>query len=458
MKFPWQRIYGYGFAVLVSLMVLVVKYLLGLTFEAPYLLLFVAVVISALYGGLGPSLLATFLTAALVNIYFIFPTGELIVDRKVDIQLVTYIAQGLLVSLIVEWHRRSDRKNRLAEKQLSYLGAIVESAEEAIFSKDLNGIVTSWNKGAEHLYGFKAMEIVGKCIKVTVPEEKIAEWEAMMACLRRGQRTDTLETIRRKKNGDLINVSLTVSLIKNSQGKTLGISSIARNITRRVELEKRRDEFLGLASHELKTPITTIKAYNQALQNFPEVRNSQAALILKKAEGQIDRLTRLITELLNVSRIEEGKLELVPSKFDFDNLVRTTVEDIQVTTAQHKIVLSGRTGETLLADRERIQEVLVNLLTNAIKYSPYGKNVRVNLSAADHHVQVNIRDYGIGISQGDQKKVFEKYYRAQSNNNPYPGLGIGLYLARDIINRHGGKIGVKSRKGLGSNFYFSLPI
>lgn len=221
-----------------------------------------------------------------------------------------------------------------------------------------------------------------------------------------------------------------------------------------------RNEFISIASHELKTPVTSIKAYGQVLQRrFMRSGNTQAAEQLGKMDDQLNRLTNLISDLLDVTKIETGKLQLHNDFYEFDALIAESIEEVQRTVDTHTIVLEGSTKKKIYGDRERTGQVLTNLLSNAIKYSPEKKKIIVSIKSSGEYVEGSVKDFGVGISKEKQDKVFERFYRASGpKDNTFPGLGLGLYISSEIIKRQGGKIWLESKEGKGSTFRFSLPI
>lgn len=234
------------------------------------------------------------------------------------------------------------------------------------------------------------------------------------------------------------------------------------DITERKNLETQKDEFISIASHELKTPITSIKAYIQVLAKLVQAMPSDRfQKIVGRVDKQIDKLTTLVSDLLDVSKVESGQLKFNYDIFSFDELVEEVIESIQYTTQSHKIKLHGRTNVKLYADRERVNQVMVNLLSNAIKYSPDADTVQVTIGKEQHdkkqYVKYCVADYGVGIPKHQQKRIFDRFYRASASTS-FAGLGLGLYISAQIIRRLGGKIWVESAKGKGSEFSFILPI
>jgi PAS domain S-box-containing protein len=246
-----------------------------------------------------------------------------------------------------------------------------------------------------------------------------------------------------------------------------GYSGSVTDITEIKKMEERKDDFIKMASHELKTPITSIKGYVQLLLNIYDELNEekfQASRTTVKSSlytisKQVTKLTRLVSELLDLSRIESGKLELRKAEFDLSTLVEETVQDARLTTSKHAIIINNDFEGSVYADKDRIAQVLLNLLTNAIKYSPDADSIEVYLERDNEHAIIKVRDHGIGIDKKDHHKIFERFYRVEGKSEQtYPGFGIGLFIASEIIQRHSGTISVESKKGKGALFRITLPL
>lgn len=247
-------------------------------------------------------------------------------------------------------------------------------------------------------------------------------------------------------------------VIKDSQHHTVGLRGVTMDISDRMELERRKDEFISMASHELKTPVTTIKGFTQILSHYFK-NNDRARYFLHKMDTQIDRLTVLINDLLDVSRIQSGKLELHREMFIVDNLVSDIVEDLQQTTSHHRIVIEGGTNRYVFADKYRVSQVIINLISNAIKFSPRADQIIVKINQDNQFIGVSVQDFGIGISNRHKPHVFDRFFQADNTiRQSFSGLGLGLYISSEIVQRHGGSIDVESEKGKGSTFSFRLPI
>ncbi|MET0466027.1 MAG: HAMP domain-containing sensor histidine kinase, partial [Chitinophagaceae bacterium] len=247
--------------------------------------------------------------------------------------------------------------------------------------------------------------------------------------------------------------------LHDASGKVYGILNMATDVTKLVQLQQQKDEFIGIASHELKTPVTSIKAYAQVLEAvFREKGYEKESTMLTRMGVQINRLTNLISDLLDTTKIQAGKLMFNERFFSFNQIVDEVVEDMRRTTGKHEIVVKLSETDDVFADPERIAQVLTNLLSNAIKYSPNADQINVSTSADDRFVKVCIRDFGVGIPSDKHEKVFEQFYRVSGDKqHTFPGLGLGLYISSEIIKREGGRIWVESVEGKGSNFCFTLP-
>ena len=243
-------------------------------------------------------------------------------------------------------------------------------------------------------------------------------------------------------------------------GSFCGYIGSCTDITDQKELQQQKDAFIGIASHELKTPVTSIKAYTQVLERMLVKKGAQTeAGMMRKMNDQLDRLTSLISDLLDVTKINSGKLQFNQQHFDLELLIKDLVEDLQRTTDRHHLIEDYQPTGMVYADKERIGQVVTNLITNAIKYSPNTDKIIISTEVKNEEVCVCVEDFGVGISEDNLHKVFEQFYRVSGNmQHTFPGLGLGLYISSEIIKREGGKIWVESQQGKGSRFCFSIPL
>jgi len=539
---------------------------------------------------------------------------------------------------ITEQKQNEIRLSDFAEKQ-ARLAAVVNSSDDIIISKTLNGIITSWNPAAERAFEYTDSEAIGKHISIIIPSERLTEEDFIISEIRQGKKVDHFETVRRARNGRSVQLSLTVSPIIDSNGNIIGASKIARDIeaqlkdqataksyTERLEimnmmmstvseeldlnkilqkvtdatteltgakfgaffynktdeqgesymlytlsgapreafekfgmprntavfhhtfaglgvvrvaditkdsrygkndphfgmpkghlpvvsylavpvisrsgkvtgglffghpdpskftlehellvnsiaaqaaisidnavlfdqvksLNDKKDEFIGLASHELKTPLSSISGYLQILDRL--IIEEKPKAFLQKASNQVSKITALVNDLLDVSKIEAGKLQLTIGNFDLCEVISDAVELVQYSAPRHEIVFGGAFCPCIaLGDAQRIEQVVINLLVNAVKYSPDARKVEISIQDTGKELTVGIRDFGPGIHPDKLKNIFGRFYRIEEQNQNISGLGIGLYLAHEIITRHNGEIWAESVLGEGTSFFFSLP-
>ncbi|RFZ90726.1 PAS domain S-box protein [Mucilaginibacter conchicola] len=545
------------------------------------------------------------------------------------------ILTGAVNTLIdITEQRSGERKQRL-------LAAIIQNSEDAIVSKTLDGTITTWNKGAQELFGYTEEEMLGRPITTVIPVERLNEETSIINKISLGEKVEHFVTYRLHKSGEEIPVSLAISPIKDIEGNIVGASKIARDITKQLEAENvlqryaenlevlnnvgriisenldvqeilqkvtdatttltgaafgaffynkedekgesyqlytltgapreafdklgmprntavfshtfgglgvvrvdditkderygrnhphkgmpdghlpvvsylavpvisksgevigglflghpkpgrftkehenlvvgvasqasialdnaklyeeiqklnsKKDEFIGLASHELKTPMTSLNGYLQIIDRSLD-ENDRNKSFIKKALTQINKLSDLISDLLDVSKIEAGLLPLNYINFDLAQMVDEVVELMQHSTKSHRIVICANESElSISADKQRLEQVIINLLSNAIKYSPDADHVNVTVSSDTEKAVVEIQDFGIGINKEQQKRIFSRFYRVDDVASHISGLGIGLYISNEIINRHNGKLSVSSTAGKGSVFRVEVPL
>jgi PAS domain S-box-containing protein len=348
--------------------------------------------------------------------------------------------------------------------------AIVESSDDAIISKALDGTITSWNPAAERMFGYTAEEIIGKPISVLMPRDRQDDMESILGRIRRGERIEHYETIRVAKNGRRIDVSLSVSPVKDSAGRIVGAAKIARDISGRrlAEVERERllrdaqqgvqlrDIFLSVAGHELRTPLNALKIQLYNLERKLSAPAHREAV--EKAQAEVDRLTSLTARLLDVARMAAGGFELEKSTLDLSELVRDAAARLEHSAARAGSPIRVETSGPVIGvwDRTAIDQVVTNVLTNAVKFGD-GRPIDVRVEGGGRTVRVRVRDCGPGVAEADRDRIFERFERGASERS-FGGLGLGLWIARQILTAHEGRIGVESTPGSGATFVFELPI
>jgi PAS domain S-box-containing protein len=356
---------------------------------------------------------------------------------------------------------------RALETDALRLAAIVEYSDDAIVSKNLDGIVQTWNKAAERLFGYTAAEIIGKSITLIIPLDRLAEEDLVLGRIRAGQTVEHYETVRRAKDGRLIDVSLTVSPIRLPNGNIIGASKIARDITEQRQLRQAADEasrakdhFLAMLSHELRTPLNAVLGYIDMLRNniVPEQQRGKAIEIVAR---NAELLTRLVNDVLDTSRIVTGKLRMELHDCNLSTLVGEVVESVRETSSAKRVELTSQIPSDVhvQGDPDRLRQTIWNLLSNALKFTPAGGQIRVSLEADDTYVRVIVQDTGIGLSAESLPYLFQRFWQVQTvDNRSHGGLGLGLALTRHIVEMHGGSISARSAGlGQGSTFEVRLP-
>ncbi|HWB01686.1 MAG TPA: ATP-binding protein [Verrucomicrobiales bacterium] len=363
------------------------------------------------------------------------------------------------------------------------LAAIVDSSDDAVVSKDLNGVITSWNKSAERIFGWTAAEAIGKSVTMLIPPDRIDEETVILGKLRKGERVEHFETVRVRKDGRLFNVSLTISPVKDSSGTVVGASKIARDITehtqyvaelkrlqeeavvsaREAERQSRiKDEFLATLSHELRTPLQSILGWTQLLRSgtpAPEEIVEGMEVIEKNASAQ----ARIVEDLLDMNRIVSGKVRLDVQPVNLSTVIAEAVDSVKPAAQAKGLrleVIVDPFARPVNGDPARMQQIFWNLLTNAIKFTPRGGKVQVVLERVNSHLEVSVSDTGEGISPDFLPFVFDRFRQADaSTTRTYGGLGLGLAIVKHLSELHGGSVRVKSHgEGQGSCFTVQLPL
>jgi PAS domain S-box-containing protein len=363
--------------------------------------------------------------------------------------------------------RQYELRDRLAAQAL--LAAIVESSGDAIVSKSLDGIITSWNTGAENIFGYTAEEAIGKPITLIFPPDRLAEEAEVIQRLRRGETIDHLETVRIARDGRRIDVSLTISPVRDASNRIVGASKVGRDITRRKraeralqEADRRKDEFLATLAHELRNPLAPIRNSLHILR-LTEPGDPAAKDVVEVIHRQVNQMVRLVDDLLEISRISRGKLVLKKAAVELASVLKSAVETStpMITAARHRLDVAI-TPEPLivLGDAVRLTQVFANLLNNAAKYTSEEGNIWLEARSDDGTAVVTVRDTGAGIAPEMLDLVFDIYTQLEPTNGHIEGgLGVGLTLAKNLVELHGGRIEARSAgPGHGSEFIVRLPM
>ena len=362
------------------------------------------------------------------------------------------------------------------------LAAIVESSDDAIVSKTLDGVITSWNGGAERMFGWPASMAIGQHITLIVPADRRAEEEEVLARLSRGERLDHFETVRVARDGRLIDVSLTVSPVRNRLGQIVGASKVARDISERRRLEEYRnlllkhehqartaaeslirakDQFLATISHELRTPLNAIFGWAKLLEK-PELDERSRKRAITAIVNGASAEARLVEDLLDLSRVVTGRLRLDMESISLREVVEAALETVRPAATAKQVELSAALDEVdqMLGAPDRLQQVVWNLVANAVKFTQRGGRVDVALRRVGDHAEVIVRDTGEGISPAMLPYVFQEFWQEDSSvTRPHQGMGLGLTLVKHLVELHGGHVRAESvGKGEGATFTVALPL
>jgi two-component system CheB/CheR fusion protein len=458
----------------------------------PFIFFYPAIVLAAWYGRLRLAVLSIGLSALLAGYYFVEPRQALRVSHAADLLgLISFVLVASVIAIAIEsMHRANVRAVRVADERRradevsAHLAAIVTSSLDAIISKTLQGTITTWNNGAQGIFGYTAEEMIGQPIHRLIPEEYLEEEDDILARLRVGERVDNYETERLRKDGTRVDVSLTISPIMNSAGVIIGASTIARDITdqkiaeaeretllaREQELRlaaeeanRLKDEFLATMSHELRNPLNVILGYSELLLRTEEIKKSPQLLKMGDAlRRNALAQSHLIRDLLDLSRLRSGKLTLNTETVALMPAITNAVETVSEDAAAKDINLTVDAPDEAMfveGDLLRLEQIVWNLLANAVKFTPAGGNISVRAMKDGDVVVLTVADTGQGIDAAFLPHVFEKFRQADaSTNRAQSGMGIGLALVRQLVELHGGVVSAQSAgQGQGACFTVRLP-
>ncbi|MFW6192269.1 MAG: CheR family methyltransferase, partial [Gemmatimonadota bacterium] len=362
---------------------------------------------------------------------------------------------------------------RRLEREHGRLGAIVEGMHDAVVGHDPDGTITSWNEGAERLFGWDREEVLGRGVHLIVPDEREDEFASSVEAVLDGEWSSPADTTRLTRDGGPVHVSVNFSPIRDEAGIVIEISQTARDITNRIEAqravraaEERRDRFLTMLGHELRNPLATIRTCVELLQRG-QARAEAAEDVdpVEVLDRQVDYLADLVGDLTDLARMSTGEFDLDLERVDMSTVVRECVKDYRGVAAEAGIELEADVPDesvVLAGDRTRLAQVLGNLVRNACTYSPEGGRVQVGLRVEDDAAVVSVEDEGTGLTEQDLERIFEMFERADGSDSGGQGdggLGLGLPVAREIVELHGGTLDATSEGvGRGSTFWFRVPL
>ena len=356
--------------------------------------------------------------------------------------------------------------------EMKRLVNMVENSLDAILSTDVDGIIKTWNKSAERIYGYSLEEVLGKSINILVPSDLLNEIPKIREKIKQGDSYKFFETKRLRKDGKELDINLTISPILDLKGSIIGISSIARDVTESLEQQRKyqeelikssqfKSDFMASMSHELRTPLNSIIGFTDILiEKFYGDINEKQDHYLSNVKTSADHLLNLINDILDISKIEAGKVELIFRDFNLLNLVSQIKIELKPFYKKKKLkfkIIGIEKGTIINADPIRFKEILLNLLSNAVKYTKKG-GIKLEFTEDEENCRFDIIDTGIGIAQEDFGIIFKEFNRVKSDYvDSIEGTGLGLMLTKKLIELHGGHITFTSKLDEGSTFSFTIP-
>lgn len=357
--------------------------------------------------------------------------------------------------------RKREHHSKISEQeQRLQLAAIIESSHDAIISTTLDGIILSWNQAAERLYGYSSEEILGRPLSVLFPADRMGEFDEMIAKLNEGEAMRLEETVRKHKSGDALIVSVTYSPVRGASGGVTGICAIPRDITEQRILDAQRENLMGVLAHDLKNPLIDVNRLMTVLLDgrFGQLNEDQtnvANMVLKACE----ELLRMVQDILRLYRFEKGAHTMFFETVDLRPIVQQCLSDVGSLADGNEVQLVCTMPQNLcqvIVDRTAIRHVLINLLHNAIKFTPSGGRVELALDCCDDKILIKVTDSGPGIPIDEQERLFERLSQGELGRNFKTGTGLGLYLCHQIVRHLSGQLTCRSEPGKGTTFTIKL--
>ncbi len=334
---------------------------------------------------------------------------------------------------------------------------VVESTVDLVSIFNTEGKFIYASPSYKDVLGHDPKSLIGLSMFSTPDPNDSEKVKSIFKRILKGEKIRKFMTKGIDNKGNIHFLEASGSAIFDNHGKPYMVVSVAHDVTEREENEQRKEDFIAMTSHELKTPLTSAKIFIQFLKKrFTSLKDKESFTLLQKVDRVIDQLEILIKELLDATLTNQKKLSLKKENFIFRDLVLQTISELQL-SIHNKIVVNLQTKKYVHADKEKISQVLINFITNAAKYSPKKTNIIVKSREKGKFIVVSIQDFGIGVAKKDKTHIFDRFYKG-SKSKTYPGLGLGLYITKEIIKENGGEIWVESTEGKGSTFYFSLPM
>ena len=355
-----------------------------------------------------------------------------------------------------------------AQRRTSEIAAVIDSIADAVFVADKQGRIVDVNEAGLRLVGVSTKEEALKAefdylsiLDLRHPDgQPLSPGEMVLSRALQGDVVRGYEELARDVTTNRpLYLLVSGGPLRDRDGQISGAVAVMSDITSMRELDRLKDQFITVAAHELKTPIAIMKGYAQGLLRIAAKMPSSERRMLEAINRGSDRIESIVEDLLDISRLHLDRLDLTTASVDLAELAHEVADRVDLTSQRHRVRLTKGEPVVVFADRYRLDQVLTNLIDNAMRYSPAGGDIDIEVTTSDSEAMVSVRDYGVGIPSGKQQHIFERFYRAHTGTPfDYGGMGVGLYICREIVSRHGGRMWFESEEGKGSTFHFSLPL
>lgn len=427
-------------------------------YRVPFLLFLAIILLSACYGGSRAAFYAVCMSFISTILLLSFPPDDAwnITNTHIH-QSITFMFEALLICILISRIQLTHEKLQQSEERFR---GIIENTEEGFFMLNEDYNITYCTPSVKQMLGFELEELKETKLYSLIHKEDIESLKlALLRLINKEEQANSLQYRLKTANNQWIWVESIVSNLLDD--KKIGVIVVHfRNITERVTREKQQEDFVHMATHELKSPVTVLKGYLQLIISKMEKESQHEHLkLLHRMDGQIHKLITLIADMLDSTKLLAGELNHKFDDFNLNDCIRECVDAVKTTDPNYTINLELEPADPqLTGDAERIGQVITNFISNAIKYSPDKRHIKISSKVEHGWAKVSVRDYGIGIPKEKQHYIFDRFYRVDQRKAEFHGLGLGLYIASEIIKMHHGKIGVDSVLDEGSTFWFSIPV
>lgn len=453
----------FSFTIFLIVLILTVQFRLELmdlnVGQGSFIFMLLIIVLTSFIWGLIGGIIMLLENVAIIA-YTLDPTMTSLTETDIQ-QLIFFFLEGLVILLLIYILRKSREQERELREKFQ---VILASIGDAVIATDKNGRITYMNVQAQKLTGWKFRDAQNKQLHDIFDIEEDASVKQFSESVEDAMYKEKNIVVNKpimikNKRSKSIEIQNTITPLRNKKAKTIGVVIIFKDVSQHHAMEQRKEVLLGSISHELKNYITSIQGYTHIVQKKAiETNHEQLISFSRKLSNKVETMKNVVMSMLDLSKLNMGKLDMHVEQFDIEELIRNTIQDLEINT-KHILKMKGALDVYVEADRIRIGQVLTNLISNAIKYSPEEKEILITVNRRVMDVIVGVKDFGNGISADKLEKIFNPFYRAgsESQKQSVTGSGLGLYICQEIVKQNGGEIWVKSEEGEGSTFYFSLP-